>query len=396
MAIAPATTAPDRMKVALIAPQSALYSGGLERHVRELARGLIGRGATVELLRPNPEARTIRMSQTDGVVEWRFAASHHSPPVPIPPALAEYLHRKVSSFDVIHAHGRRMLLALAAARVRPGRLVFSPLAPVERMLRWPYTGATRAAVDFASATICMSRSDAALLCSALPTAATRVRIVPEGVDISAIRGATPFPSGRTVALSVGRLVRHKRVDRAIAAMAALVPTFELVVVGDGPARRRLKAYAADLQVGSRVRFVGRVSDGNLHRWLKTARLVVTLSQREAFGLQVLEGVAAGAPVVASDIPAHREASEYVPNGAVTFVAPEGSPFEVADAIKAAVADPAPAPVAALPSWADVVDETLDVYQELMRRPPTNGARAGRLRGLRWHERRGRPDAAIEG
>jgi glycosyltransferase involved in cell wall biosynthesis len=145
-----------------------------------------------------------------------------------------------------------------------------------------------------------------------------------------------------------------------------------------------------------VFFAGQVSDAELHRWLKTARLVLILSEQEAFGLQVLEGAAAGLPVVASDIPAHREAGEYVGDRGVTFVSPEGSPLEVADAIRSALEIPTPPPVRPLPSWADVVDRTLGVYDDVLRRPPVNGARAPRFGRPQRLEQGGRSGAAIEG
>jgi glycosyltransferase involved in cell wall biosynthesis len=384
------------MNVALIAPRSTPYPGALERHVRELARGLVRRGAAVELITQGNHPSATGVSQREGVAERRFAASRHNPGFAVAPALFEYLRHAAGSFDLVHVHCTHPLLALATARAHAGHLVFTPLAPVERLLRWPYGRATGAVVQFATATTCMSRSDAALLCRAVPTAANRIRVVPDGVDVGAIREASPFPTVSTLVLAVGRLLRHKRVDRAIAAMAALVPGFELVVVGDGPARRRLKAFAADLQVSARVSFAGQVSDADLHRWLKTARLVVALSEQEAFGLQVLEGVAAGRPVVASDIPAHREAAEYVGDSAVTLVSPEGSPLEVADAIRSALEIPTPPPVRPLPSWADVVDQTLGVYDDVLRRPPVNGARAPRFARPRRLEQRDRSGAAIEG
>jgi glycosyltransferase involved in cell wall biosynthesis len=133
-----------------------------------------------------------------------------------------------------------------------------------------------------------------------------------------------------------------------------------------------------------------VSDNDLYRWLSTARLVVTLSQQEAFGLQVLEGVAAGVPVVASDIPAHREAGNHATGTGVTFVSPEGSPLEVADAIRNALTVPAQAPVRPLPSWTDVVDRTLALYEELMRTSPTRvrTARPGRPGRVEPHGRSG--------
>jgi glycosyltransferase involved in cell wall biosynthesis len=384
------------MNVALVAPRPTPFPGAVERHVHELARGLARRGAGVELLTQGHHPALTGVSRMDGVVERRFAASRHNPRFAVGLLLVDYLRHAAGSFDLVHVYCTHPLLALAAVRAHPGRLVFSPLAPVERLLHWPYARATRAAVHLATATTSMSRSDAALLCRALPTAANRIRVVPAGVDMGAIRGASPFPTVSTLVLAVGRLLRHKRVDRAIAAMAGLVPAFELVVVGDGPARRRLKSFAVDLQVSGRVRFTGQVTDADLHRWLKTARLVVSLSEQEAFGLQVLEGVAAGKPVVASDIPAHREAAEYLEGGGVTFVSPEGSPLEVADAIRSALAIPTPPPIGPLPSWADVVDRTLAVYEEVVRRPPVNGARAPRFSRPRPLEQPGRSGAAIEG
>jgi glycosyltransferase involved in cell wall biosynthesis len=382
------------MNVALLAPRSGRYTGALERHVRELARGLARRGAQVELLSQASEPGRPGVSELDGVLERRFSAPRHEPRLPIAPELSEYLRRTAGSFDVVHAHCTHPLLALAVARARPGRLVLSAQAPMVRLLRWPYGAATRAAVYVATETICMSRADATLLCRALPTAANRVRVVPQGVNLGAIRGASPFPTASTLVLAVGRLVRHKRVDRAIAAMAALIPAFELVVIGDGPARRRLKAYAADLQVSSRVRFAGRVSDDDLHRWLRTARFLVTLSEQEAFGLQVLEGVAAGTPVVASDIPAHREVASHVRAG-VTFVSAEGSPLEVADAIANADTAPVLAADVPLPSWDDVVDATLELYEGLIRRRLPTGARWPRAWRPRASDRNGQRELVIK-
>jgi glycosyltransferase involved in cell wall biosynthesis len=387
------------MRIALVTPRYASHAGALERHVRELARGLMRRGETVEVITQECEPRMRGESQLDQLEEVlvrRFPVSHHHARFAVAPALSEYLRRTAGSFDLVHAHSAHVLLALAAVRARPRRLVFSPLAPMARLLCWPYGRATRAVVDRAAQTICTSQADADLLRRVSPEAADRVLVVPQGVDTAAIRAAARFSTLTTVVLTVGRLERRKRVDRAIAAMASLTPTLELVVVGDGPARRRLMGHAADLQVSSRVRFTGPVSDADLHRWLSTAGLVVTLSQQEAFGLQVLEGIAAGAPVVASDIPAHREAGDYAGDLGVTFVSPEGSPLEVADAISNAVTIPAPAPARPLPSWAEVVDRTLALYEELIRRRPTNGARRGRLggpRSLQGHERR---DVAVEG
>jgi glycosyltransferase involved in cell wall biosynthesis len=384
------------MRIALVTPRYASHAGALERHVRELARGLTRRGAAVEVITQEREHRLRRGSQLDDVLVRRFPMSHHNARFAVTPALSEYLRHTASSFDLVHTHSAHVLLALAAARARPRRLVFSPLAPMERLLCWPYARAIRAVVDRAAHTICTSQADADLLCRASPEAADRVAVVPQGVDTAAIQTATAFSMLGTVVLTVGRLERRKRMDRAIAAMAGLAPTFELVVVGDGPARRRLMGHAADLQVSSRVRFTRSVGDNDLYRWLSTARVVLTLSQQEAFGLQVLEGVAAGVPVVASDIPAHREAGNHATGTGVTFVSPEGSPLEVADAIRSALTLPAQAPLRPLPSWTDVVDRTLALYDEVMRGSLTKGAHRARPGRPGPVERHGRSGVAIGG
>ena len=362
------------MRVALVTPRYPSHARAHERPVRELARALMRRGASVEVITPECEPRMGRESELEGVVVRRFPGSDHHARFPVTPALSEYLRRNASSFDLVHVHSEHVLLGLAAICARPRRLVYSPLAPMARLLCWPYGRATRSVVDRAAQTICATRADADLLRGACPDAADRIIVVPPGTDAAAIRAAAPFSTLGTVVLTAGRLERRKRVDRAIAAMASLTPMFQLVVVGDGHARRRLMGHAADLAVSSRVRFAGPVSDADLHRWLSTARLVVNLSEEEAFGLQVLEGIAAGASVIASDIPAHREAGHYVADPGITFVSPEGSPLEVADAIRHAVTIPAPAPARPLPSWADLVDRTLALYDVLIRRRSTGASR----------------------
>jgi glycosyltransferase involved in cell wall biosynthesis len=156
-------------------------------------------------------------------------------------------------------------------------------------------------------------------------------------------------------------------------MAGLAPAFTLVVVGDGPARRRLEAHANDLQVSSRVRFVGRISDADLYRWLRTASALVSLAEQQPYGLELIEAMAAGVPGVASDTPVHREVASRVDGADVTLVKPEGSPFEVADAIAEAVErSSAAGPPAAVQSWGSLVERVLWLYEALTGGPPLRG------------------------
>jgi glycosyltransferase involved in cell wall biosynthesis len=197
-------------------------------------------------------------------------------------------------------------------------------------------------------------------------------VVPDGVETDALRAATPFATAGVVVLAADRLDRSTGVARAIAAMPSLPSEFRLVIVGDGSARDRLSAYAADLQVSSRVQFVGAVSDAVLYRWLRTAGVVVGLAGEHGSGSLVTEARAAGASVVASDLPAHREAAESPGGGHVVFVPPKGSPLDVADAIEEtaqlSILHSAAALSPSAPSWQSVVDSTWTIYRDLVGRP----------------------------
>jgi glycosyltransferase involved in cell wall biosynthesis len=356
------------MRVELVTPGYARHTGGLERRVGALASGLARRGLQVEVLTQDYERGLPSVSELEGVVVRRFAAPISDQRVAVAPRLWDHLRRTARTFGVVHVHGADAPLGLAVLRARPARLVITPHFAPERLLRWPYTHLTRAMVDRAAGVVCTSDTQAESLRGAFPWASARIQVVPDGADVAAIRSTRPFRREGTVVLAVGRLERYKRVDRAIAAMAGLGRTFELVVVGHGPARRRLEAYASDLQVASRVRFVGRVSDADLYRWLRTASALVSLAEQPTSGLEVIEAAAAGVPVVASDTAAHREAASYSGGAGVKFVSTGASPLEVADAISSAsrTADRARGPTR-VPSWDTVVAQTCGLYEELIAR-----------------------------
>jgi glycosyltransferase involved in cell wall biosynthesis len=403
------------MKVALISSSFLPELGRLERRVDQLARGLARRGADVEILTQGPAESTVEYYER--VTVRRFPTAVGPLRFAVAPKLWERLRLTSAGFDVIDVHTRHPSLALAVARSRARRLVFTPGAPMEVFLGWPYTRATRAFIAGASQIVCHTEIQRDLLCEALPRAAQRTQVIPDGVDIEAMSAARPFATPGPVVLAVDRLDRPGGVGRAIAAMPSLDADIRLVVVGDGPARDRLRAFAGDLRVSSRVRFVGAVPDAILYRWLRTARVVVALAGERGSESQVAEARAAGASVVASDLPSHRQAAERPGGGHVIFVTPNGSPLDVADAINEAagvsVLPRARTLSLSAPSWDSVVDSTWMLYEKLFGGDPllaaggTAGAGLGPAphiavqrdargaRGVRWQPRR-RPRDRMSG
>ena len=126
-------------------------------------------------------------------------------------------------------------------------------------------------------------------------------------------------------------------------------------------RAALEALATELGVQGRVEFLGRVDDDALRRWFRTARVFASMSEHEAFGITVLEALAAGAAVVASDIPSYREIARD--RAGVALLPPGAPPELLAQAIERAAASPREgrdgSPIL---SWDDVAAETLCLYR----------------------------------
>lgn len=354
------------MRVAIVASSFLPEPGNLERRAYELARGLAARGAEIEVLAQGMAQPPDDVSGR--VTLGRFPAAIGRLRLPVAPGLWERLRVTAGAVDLVDVHSRHGSIALAVACARPRRLVFTPGASVDALWRWPGAVPMRALMSRADRIVCRSEVERDLIGEAIPAAAIRTRVISDGVDVDAMREAEPYATTGAVVLAVDRLDRGTWVERAIASVPSLPPEFWLVVVGDGPARGRLAAYAADLRVSSRVRFAGAVPDSVLYRWLLTARVVVTLGRSGGSGAQVTEARAAGASLVASDLPINREAAENPGGGHVIFVSADASPLDVADAVEeaAGVSILPGAPGADLaPSWQSVVDSTWLLYRQLI-------------------------------
>jgi glycosyltransferase involved in cell wall biosynthesis len=145
-----------------------------------------------------------------------------------------------------------------------------------------------------------------------------------------------------------------------------LPDQRLVVIGNGPARADLEEQVARLGLQERVAFLGAVPREDLHRWFRTASVFVSLSEHEAFGITLLEAAVGGAGIVASDIPAHREVSAYVPDAAISLIAPDSSASSIAMAILETRRTSVEAPESpGVPVWSQTVDRTLEAYERAL-------------------------------
>ena len=144
--------------------------------------------------------------------------------------------------------------------------------------------------------------------------------------------APPFAIPDTVPpliLGAGRLVPEKGFARLIDAFAALPSgAARLAIVGDGPEMAALRAQSEALGVAGRVELVGYVA--TIRPWLDTARLFVLASDFEGYGAVVVEALAAGRPVVATDCTPATRLLEAPGAGAVV-------PIDDVEALSSAIA-----------------------------------------------------------
>jgi glycosyltransferase involved in cell wall biosynthesis len=132
-----------------------------------------------------------------------------------------------------------------------------------------------------------------------------------GVDLERFR---PLPQGQVRAelgvggepllLSVGHLIERKGHHVAIEALAELAkarPDARLVIIGEGEERAALTALAARLGVANKVRLTGSLPNTELLKWYSAADVLLLCSSREGWANVLLESMACGTPVVATDI-----------------------------------------------------------------------------------------------
>ena len=136
-------------------------------------------------------------------------------------------------------------------------------------------------------------------------------------------------TGRTL-LSVGHLIERKRTHLTVAALR-LLPDFDFLLVGEGPERGRLEALAGELGLGGRVRFLGARPHGELREIYTAADALVLASSREGWANVLLEAMACGTAVVASNIAGN---SEVVRSAAAGRIVGENT----AEGFAAAIAD----------------------------------------------------------
>jgi glycosyltransferase involved in cell wall biosynthesis len=364
------------VKIAFIVPRYPPAVGGVEWHARMLATHLAELGIAIDILCTNPESSTPSVEVIDGLSVRRFPTLRGDATFFISSGLFRWVDDHANEYDLLHAHSYHTPLPLAAAVAAARRKV--PLVCTlhytgtghtwrRALLHVPYRPAAAWMLRRADAIICTSQAERDLLASRFRVHARKLTVIHNAIEPDEFLSAEPLPQsdGRTCVLFAGRLEGYKNMPALVRA-AAMLAGVNLVIIGDGSAREDVLATAAEAGLGDRLRLMGALPHSELIRWYRTADVFVSMSARESFGIALLEAAVAGARVVASDIPAHREVAGLLPDGAVTLIPLRASDDVLAAAItEAAARERVRDAHLTAPTWRGAAQQTKEVYQDVL-------------------------------
>jgi phosphatidylinositol alpha-mannosyltransferase len=320
------------MKVGLVSPYDYSHPGGVTEHIRHLAKWLELLGHDVRTFAPSSRrdieqdvpnfyriGRAIPIPVNNSVA--RITLSFH-----LANRVADILERE--HFDVLHFHEPLMpALPLTLLRMSPTINVGTFHAFARSNVGYYYGRAIfKHYLDKLHAMIAVSVPARDFVHHYFPKAP--LRVIPNGVDVERFDpGLAPIRhlrDGAVNVLFVGRLEPRKGLRellRGYEYMKARVPHSRLVIVGDGPQRSRVESYISSHRLRDVV-MAGYVPQSVLPRYYASADIFCSpATGSESFGIVLLEAMAAGLPIVATEISGYLSVVE--PGSDAITVRPKG-------------------------------------------------------------------------
>jgi phosphatidylinositol alpha-mannosyltransferase len=325
------------VRIVLVCPYALDRVGGVQTHVSALARTL--RARRHEVLVIGPRSWNGSTTAEDGVALVGRAvgirANGSVAPVTFGPSAAAGVRRTMRAFapEVVHLHEPLIpslsLLALLGTDA-PSVGTFHAAAEASAGYRIARPMLSRAAGRLAVRTA-VSDAARALVQRYFPGDYV---LTPNGVEVERFSTAAALDLGaRRSVLFLGRIERRKGLDVLVRAMAKLDDLdATLVVAGTGPEESACRSLAGSLGVD--IRFIGQIAEDDLPGIYRGADVYCAPGvSGESFGIVLVEAMAAGAPVVCSDLDGFRAVA-----GAAAELVPPGDPDALAATLRAVLTD----------------------------------------------------------
>ncbi|MGV9410475.1 glycosyltransferase family 4 protein [Nocardia sp. NPDC003693] len=329
------------MRIGMVCPYSFDVPGGVQSHVVELAQVLIERGHKVSVLAPASEdtplpdfvvsaGRAVAIPYNGSVARLSFG-----------PTAYTRIRRWITDndFDVLHIHEPNApSLSMLALKIAEGPIVATfHTSTTKSLVLSTFQGVLRPYHEKISGRIAVSELARRWQVEALGGDAVEI---PNGVDVPAFANAPLLPgyprAGGSV-LFLGRFDEpRKGMDVLLGALPELVrrhPEVEVLIVGRGD-EDRLRREAGEN--ASHLRFLGQVSDADKASAMRSADVYCAPNiGGESFGIVLVEAMAAGTAVVASDLDAFRR---VLRDGTAGMLVPVGDSDRLAEALDTVLTD----------------------------------------------------------
>ncbi len=287
--------------------------GGIESVVFELAEGMTRRGLQVDVLCANTQGRTVHERGPGGYPVTRAGSWGRWLSTSVAPSMVRLVRQRCADYDLIHAHMPDPLAAVALCRARPlAKLVLHWHSDVvrQRLGRTLYAPLQDWVLRRADAIIATSQ----LYADSSPCLRPwqhKTHIVPIGISDHAVGDCSAQAlalrerfKGKRLVFSLGRMTYYKGFDVLIDAAALLPADCMVVVGGEGDLLGLYRSQVARRGLDDRIVFVGPIERQDLPGYFAAAELFCLAStvRAEAYGVVLLEAMAMGKPVVATEIP----------------------------------------------------------------------------------------------
>jgi len=333
-----------RLRVGLVCPYTWDVPGGVQAHVHDLAASLVGLGHTVSVLTPvdEPEAADLP--------PWVVPAGR-AVPVPYNGSVARLVFGPLSlgrtrrwvrdgRFDVLHVHEPSVpSVSMLACFAASGPIVatFHTAMGRSRALQ-VFGNALQPALEKIHGRIAVSPAARRLVVEHLGGDAV---LIPNGVDVPRFAAATPLPGrlGPPTVVFLGRIDEPRKglavLLEALPELVRLVPDVALLVAGPGDAAAVRAAVPASLR--NRVELLGLVSEADKPRVFASGHVYCAPNTYgESFGIVLVEAMATGTAVVASDLEAFRR---VLGGGRAGLLVPVGDAGALAAGLGSLLTDP---------------------------------------------------------
>jgi phosphatidylinositol alpha-mannosyltransferase len=339
------------MRIALVSPYDYSVPGGVNNHIGQLAREFNRLGHEARILVPNSEQVTDQnvINASSSVIPVPFAGSIAR--ISLDPRVYRRTKRILQEghYDVLHLH-EPLTPALPLAVLRhhdlvPQAICVGTFHACRAVSRTYYYGKPILRRFFKRLDGHIVVSESALHYHSRYFPADYA-VIPNGVDVERfhpdVRPMEQFVDGRPNILFVGRLEKRKGLTHLLDAFVRVkheMPEARLIIVGAYDDLEKIPFVLQSHYLGlSDVHFVGRVTDDELARYYGTADVFCAPSTgMESFGIVLLEAMASGVSMVASDIDGYRNVMDDGVQG--VSVEPE-QPEALAAALVSLLRDPA--------------------------------------------------------